>query len=102
MCIRDSGEAAYTYALDNDERFLRAVVGAEVRPQQKLVIVAEYYYNGFGALGAADYLDVLRSPRVARGEVFGAGRHYAGVVASWLRSEVLTLQAITIANLQDC
>lgn len=94
-------EAAYTRALDDDERFVRAVAGAELRPRDKLVLIGEYYYNGWGATRAGDYLGVLRSDRVARGEVFGAGRHYAGVVASYLHSELLTLQTIAIANLQD-
>ena len=94
-------EAAYTHALDVDERFVRAVAGAELRPLDKLVVIGEYYFNGWGAHAAADYLDVLRSDRVARGEVFGAGRHYAGFVAAWKHSDLLTLQAIAIANLQD-
>src|SRR5205085_545548 len=95
------GEAAYTVALDDDERFLRAVVGAEWKPRDKLVLVAEYYFNGWGARHATDYLAVLASDRVARGEVFGAGRHYIGLVAAWQHSELLTLQASAIANALD-
>lgn len=94
-------EAAYTYALDDDERFVRAVAGAELRPKDRLVLVGEYHYNGWGAPRASDYLAVARTERVARGEVFGAGRHYAGIVASYLHSELLTFQTLAIANLQD-
>jgi len=94
-------EAAYTVALDTDERFVRAVVGAELRPTDELVLIGEYYYNGFGARDPAGYLDVLQSDRVARGEVFGAGRHYAGIVAAYKYSELLNVQAIAITNLLD-
>src|SRR6185295_4289938 len=36
------GEAAYTWGIRSGERALRAVVGAEVRPTEKLALTAEY------------------------------------------------------------
>ncbi|MBL8923729.1 MAG: hypothetical protein JNJ54_33045 [Myxococcaceae bacterium] len=105
------GEAAYTIALSGlgvageqvrvNEHFLRAVVGAEWRPHEKVLLGAEYHYNGFGALTPADYLSKLSSARVTRGEVFGAGRHAAAVMAVWQAHELAALSLVTLANLQD-
>ena len=99
-------EAAWTSALDRNEdgerdRFVRAVAGADVRPTDELVLTGEYYFNGWGARHASGYLDVLRSDRVRRGEVFGAGRHYLGLIATWRESELLTVQGTVITNLAD-
>ncbi|HYV50004.1 MAG TPA: hypothetical protein VFA20_34350 [Myxococcaceae bacterium] len=95
------GEAAYTWGIRSGERALRAVVGAEVRPTEKLALTAEYYFNGFGARDASGYLAALSSPRAQRGEISGAGRHYLGVAASYAFTELLTLQLLSLVNLQD-
>lgn len=100
------GEAAWTSAFDRNpgkapERFLRAVVGADLRPLDDLVLTGEYYYNGWGASDTSGYLGVLRSDRVLRGEVFGAGKHYVGLAASWQASELLSVAGSVIANVQD-
>lgn len=42
-----------------------------------------------------------RRERVGRGEVFGAGRHYLDLVASYQPTNVLALQALVINNLGD-
>ncbi|MCC7112675.1 MAG: hypothetical protein IT382_25515 [Deltaproteobacteria bacterium] len=81
--------------------FVRAVAGLDWRPLEELVLGGEYYFNGFGAADKEDIVSVLASPRVVRGEVFGAGRHYAGLVASWLADELLTLSASAVVNLTD-
>jgi hypothetical protein len=99
-------ELAWTRALDlgaagTRDQFLRAVTGADWRATDDLVLTGEYYYNGWGARDPSGYLGVLRSPRVVRGEVFGAGRHYLGLVAAYKASELLTLQGITLTNLTD-
>lgn len=103
-------EVAYTLALENlgttvpvevGERFVRGVAGVEWRPAEKWVVGAEYYFNGFGARAAGDYAPKLRSGRVTRGEVFGAGRHYLGLTTAWQASDLLSAQALVIANLTD-
>jgi hypothetical protein len=105
------GEAAYTIGLAGlgvtgeqvrvGEHFLRAVVGADWRPHEKVMLAAEYHYNGFGALTPADYLAKLSSARVTRGEVFGAGRHAAALMALWQAHELASVSLVTLANLQD-
>jgi hypothetical protein len=99
-------ELAWTRALDANvggarDDFLRGVAGIDWRPTDTLVLTGEYYFNGWGAAAASGYLEVMQSPRVTRGEVFGAGRHYVGLVASWLATDLLTVQAITVANVRD-
>lgn len=84
-----------------DGEFVRAVAGADWRPLEQLVLGAEYYWNGFGAEHAADVVAKLSDPRVVRGEVFGAGRHYVGVVASWLADDLVTLGATALVNVGD-
>jgi hypothetical protein len=103
------GEAAWTLSMAGwgegplkvGERFVRAVGGIEWRPLESLVLMAEYHFNGFGASTPDDYLAKMRSDRVARGEVFGAGRHYLGLVSSWAVSELVSLQTTALVNLQD-
>ena len=99
-------EAAWTAALDRNDQarrdeFLRAVTGVDVRPANDLVLSAEYYFNGWGAADPSGYLAVLRSARVLRGEVFGAGRHYLGLTGSWMASGLLTVRGAAITNLFD-
>jgi hypothetical protein len=103
-------EAAYTMGLENlgteesvtvGERFVRAVAGVDWHPAAKWIVGAEYYFNGFGAENPAGYAAKLRSDRVVRGEVFGAGRHYAGLTVNWKATDLLTMQSIVLANLAD-
>jgi hypothetical protein len=94
-------EAALTDALDVDERFVRAVAGVSLQPTSELFITGEYYFNGWGTTEPENYLTILQSPRVARGEVFGAGRHYFGLVAAWQATGLLSIQGIAITNLTD-
>lgn len=103
-------EIAYTLALENlgtpgpvevGERFVRGVAGVEWRPAGKWVLGGEYYFNGFGAAEVPGYVLKLQSDRVARGEVFGAGRHYLGFTAAWQATDLLTLQTLVVTNLGD-
>jgi opacity protein-like surface antigen len=102
-------EIAYTHNLpnldpgstDDGAQFVRGVAGVDWRPAEDWTVTAEYHVNGFGAAHPAGYADKLRSPRVVRGEVFGAGRHYLGVSAAWQRTELLSLQALLVANAAD-
>ena len=76
-------------------------IGAEVKPHEKLVLMAEYAFNGSGAERPNGYAQVLSSARVLRGEVFGAGRHQAALAASFLASDLLTAQLSVLGNLTD-
>lgn len=104
------GEAAWTMPLVGlgtsgpvrvEGDFVRALVGLDWRPHEALVLAAEYTFNGFGATNAAGLLEVLRSDRVVRGEVFGAERHYLGLGATWMATDLLTVSLSAIVNLVD-
>jgi hypothetical protein len=103
-------ELAYTLGLSNlggsgrvdvAEQFLRGVTGLEWKPAGRWTVGAEYYFNGFGATNPSGYVAKLRSDRVVRGEVFGAGRHYVGLSAVWRTTELLSVQARVLGNLAD-
>jgi hypothetical protein len=103
-------EAAYTLGLTNlggpesaqvGEQFLRAVVGCDWRPAKDWMIVAEYYFNGFGATDPAGYAGKMRSQRALAGELYGAGRHYLGLSAVRKQTDLLSLQMLVLTNLTD-
>lgn len=103
-------EAAYTLGLANlagpgdvriAERFLRGVAGVDWRPAGGWTLGAEYYFNGFGEADPAGYARKMSSDRAARGEVFGAGRHYLGVSATRQATPLLSLRMLLLANLAD-
>jgi hypothetical protein len=103
-------EGAYTIGLVNlgssapvavGEHFFRGVVGVDWRPLEKLLLMAEYHFNGYGADSPSGYAQKLSSSRVVRGEVFGAGRHYAGLVAAWQQNELFSATLSTLVNLAD-
>ena len=98
-------EGAYTLELLTDgtvgEHFFRGVVGADFKPHEKIVVSAEYSYNGFGSSNPARYLAILTSARALRGEVFGAGEHVVAAAASFLASEVLSAQLAVLCNVAD-
>lgn len=83
------------------DHFFRGVVGADWRPFDKLVLTAEYAFNGYGSTDASQYLRILTSPRAQRGEVFGAGQHVLAIAASYLYSDVLTGTLSVLCNVTD-
>lgn len=84
-----------------DDAFVRAVMGGMWRPSEALVLTGEVYWNGFGADDADSIVAVLQDPRVVRGEVFGAGRLYGGLVASYAVDELTSLSSTAIVNAFD-
>ena len=98
MVGTDNGAGGET-AIEDD--FVRAVVGIEGRPAEAWVLGAELHYNGFGSDDVEDIVGRLRDPRVVRGEVFGAGQLYLGVLASWLASDLVSCGASLLVNVND-
>ncbi len=105
------GEGAYTFGLSGlgqrgssvtlSEHFFRGVVGADWRPHEKVLVMVEYHFNGYGAGSPSEYVAKLSSPRVVRGEVFGAGRHFLALVGSWAFHDLASLALTALGNLQD-
>jgi len=55
----------------------------------------------FGAPDPSGYLAILTGPRYARGEVWTAGRWYAGVMAAQEITPIVDASVAVIGNLQD-
>lgn len=83
------------------EHFFRGVVGADVKPRERVVLTAEYAYNGFGTNEPDRYAAVLSSARAQRGEVFGAGLHTLALAASWSANDLFSTQLAMLWNVSD-
>lgn len=102
-------EGAYTLQLTGlgtstvavGEHFFRGVIGAEARPHDKVVVMAEYGFNGYGAATPARYARILGSDRVQRGELFGAGKHNVAVAGSFLANDIFSAQLAVLVNVSD-
>jgi hypothetical protein len=97
------GDVAVTLpAADLDEApFVRAVVGAEGRPTGTTTLLGEVYVQSFGTTDPSRLLDVLGSPRVARGEVWLSGVVYAGLSVSQEITPLLVGTVAGFVNLAD-
>ncbi|MFT3706619.1 MAG: hypothetical protein QM817_03025 [Archangium sp.] len=103
-------EGAYTLQLTNlkggapvgiGDHFFRGVIGAEWKPHEKIVLMAEYSFNGYGTTDPRKYVAILSSARVIRGEVFGAGQHQAALAGVFTVSDVLSTNVSLLGNLTD-
>ena len=65
------------------------------------MVSGEVHYNGIGARDASGYPEVLRDPRVVRGETYFLGRWYARAAAMWSGADRITLAASLLGNLSD-
>jgi|APLak6261675434_1056106.scaffolds.fasta_scaffold00737_2 hypothetical protein len=90
-----------TSSVSVGEHFFRGVIGAEVKPHEKVVLLAEYSFNGFGTTDPRQYARILSSARVLRGEVFGAGQHQAALAASYFADDLLSVSLAALGNLTD-
>jgi hypothetical protein len=98
------GEATLTVPAEEaveDEPFVRALLGGDVRPTTTTTLSAEVYVQTFGAPDPSGYLAILAGPRFARGEVWTAGRWYAAVMAAQEITPLVDVSAAVIGNLED-
>jgi hypothetical protein len=89
---------------DEDAVFVRAVLGADYQfdTKQKLFVLAELYYNGFGSHKTEDYADLMTRPRVQElGEVVNVGLLYAAVGVNWEPHYRVPLALTVMGNLLD-
>ncbi len=66
-----------------------------------LYVVLEYQRDGYGATDPDDYLDVLFSDPYSRGEMQVIGRNETAIQASWQASPLVTMDFLTIWNMND-
>lgn len=94
------GEGTLTLPQDDDP-FVRAVVGADGRPGPKTTLMGELYVQTLGAGDPEGYLSVLSSERATRGELWLAGRYYAAVAVAQELTPLVSVNGSVIANLGD-
>ena len=98
-------EGALTLPPDDtgEDPFVRAVVGADVYPggAGTTVVSAELYVQTLGADDPSGYLAAWSTDRVARGELWLAGRTYAAVMVSQEIIPIVSVSGAVIANLAD-
>jgi hypothetical protein len=95
-------EVVAPFDLDDAEVLLpRAVAGFDYFGGDFLLSF-EVHFNGLGADEVPEgYRAVLAGEEVARGETYLVGRYYAGVLASYKLTELVSLAATGLVNLQD-
>lgn len=97
---RLSKESLAAPAVDG-EFFVKALVGASLRPTSDLTIVPEVFYSGAGAAEPSEYLSVMFSDRFQIGDQTSAGRYYASLSNLWQVSPLSTLSWGMMSNLAD-
>jgi hypothetical protein len=94
------GEGTVTLP-DDDDPFVRGVVGADWRPGDRTTLTGEVYAQTLGADAPGGYLRVLRGARVARGELWEAGQLYAALAVAQELTPLVSANVAAIANLRD-
>ncbi len=81
---------------------LRATAGLDWYPSAELLLALEAHHNGDGAAAARYYAQLMvASDPLLRGETYLLGRDYAGALIAWQPHPLLTLSALSMANLSD-
>jgi hypothetical protein len=83
------------------QQFWRATIGVDRQLNPTVSLTAEFSWNGYGTSNPAEYLELLRSDRLRRGEVNALGKHYAGVAVNWRFHPLWTLDNTLLVNLND-
>ncbi len=95
-------EGTVTWPADDDEDpFVRAVVGADHSTAWGLSLMAEVYYQSVGRSDPDDYLEMATSERFTRGELWALGQWYAALNASYELTPLVILSLAAVANLGD-
>lgn len=85
----------------DDDPFVRAVVGASGNVTGGTSVSVELYHQSNGESRPARYLDFYASDRFSRGELWLAGRSYAGLSVNQEIVPVLSSGLFAIVNLED-
>lgn len=95
------GELTATLPPEGEDPFLRAAVGGDVRPTERLSLSSELYVQTLGAKDPADYLSTYTNERFARGELWAAGRYYGALAVGVQIAPTLNGSLAAIGNLAD-
>jgi len=86
---------------EEEDTFVRAVVGALWRPAEDSTLYGEAYLQTLGAGNPDDYLAFALSDRFANGELWLMGRGYLGLAWSQQLQPTLTASVAAVINLGD-
>ena len=86
---------------DEADPFVRAVVGANGTPGEKLSLAAEVYVQTLGTTDTDAYLTQLSGARYARGELWTVGVLYGAASVSYQLTPLVTTSTALIGNLTD-
>lgn len=86
---------------DEDDHFVRAVVGADWRPTDKTTLSAEAYVQTVGAQTPEEYMVFALSERVSRGELQQLGRTYLGAMVSQELTALTQASLAIFSNVDD-
>ena len=86
---------------DLQRHFVIGAAEAWYRFDNGITLIAEYLYNGTGAINPQDYLQVEASAPLHEGMTYLLGRHYLMVVPSYQLHPLVTLEGLLIWNLRD-
>lgn len=86
-----------------DDPFVRVAVGVDLYPggTGTTTVSTEVYVQSLGAGEVNEYLAEWQGERVARGELWSAGRYYAATALSHQLNPIVTVSGSLIANLAD-
>ncbi len=86
---------------DEDDPYVRAVLGANHRPTMTTTVSVESYYQGAGTTDPDDYLEQMSGDRYARGELWAVGQWYAGLSLAQEITPMILGNAGAVVNLAD-
>lgn len=85
----------------DEDPFVRAVVGANAQVAENTGVAAEVYLQSNGETDPADYRAAYSDARHRNGELWLAGRAYAGLSVNQELWPLLSVSLFTIVNIED-
>lgn len=87
--------------LQEDDPFLRALLGVQLKPSESTLLNVEIYLQSLGKTDPGDYVSVYASPRFSRGELWLAGQLYGAVAGQVEFTPLLNLGGALVYNPLD-
>ena len=86
---------------EDEEPYLRLVVGADYRFANGVTVLGELYYQGIGEIRPDRYLNFAASPRFVRGELWSMGHLYGAVSVAVEVNPIISVNAALTVNMLD-
>ncbi len=100
--FEEDAEGSLCQDLDRiTEPYVRAVVGADVRPSATSFVSAEVYLQTFGETDSSEAFLLFLDERYARGELWQTGMLYGALSANQEITPIVSGSVAVIANLTD-